>query len=81
MSEQGKRGDLEFGTIPGMLRIAAERYAERNAVEDGDVTLTFPALRAEVQAVEVADRHHRSSEAERARARGDAAHGHDSATG
>lgn len=43
-SEHSPRGDLEFGTIPRMLAVAVERYGETNAIEDGDVTLTYRAL-------------------------------------
>ena len=31
-------------TIPRLVAAAAEAYAERNAIEDGEVTLTFPEL-------------------------------------
>jgi len=31
-------------TIPQLVRAAAELYGDRNAIEDGDVTLTFAAL-------------------------------------
>ncbi len=44
--DEGKRGDREFGTIPRMLALAAERYGARNAVEDGETTLTFTELEA-----------------------------------
>ena len=42
------RGDLEWGTIPGLVRSAAERFAEDEALVDGDVRLTFASLSAEV---------------------------------
>jgi acyl-CoA synthetase (AMP-forming)/AMP-acid ligase II len=32
--ETGVRGDLEFGTIPGLLRIAAERHGDAEALVD-----------------------------------------------
>jgi acyl-CoA synthetase (AMP-forming)/AMP-acid ligase II len=48
MSE-GARGDLEFGTIPGMLAIAAVRHGERTAVEDGAATLTYRDLATTVR--------------------------------
>jgi acyl-CoA synthetase (AMP-forming)/AMP-acid ligase II len=43
------RGDLEWGTIPRMVRLAGERYADLEAVVDGQVRLTFAQL---AQAVE-----------------------------
>ena len=46
---EGKRGDREFGTIPGLVRIARERHAGRTAIEDGETTLTYAALSAEVE--------------------------------
>ncbi len=47
------RGDLEWGTIPRMVRLAAERYSDLEAVVDGDVRLTFAQLG---EAVEVSTR-------------------------
>jgi acyl-CoA synthetase (AMP-forming)/AMP-acid ligase II len=41
---EGKRGDREFGTIPGLVGIARERHAARSAIEDGDTTLTYAEL-------------------------------------
>jgi HIP---CoA ligase len=46
VSEEGRRGDLEWGTIPRLVRSSAERFADGDAIADGDVTLTFPALAA-----------------------------------
>src|SRR5688500_13534880 len=45
MSE-GRRGDLEFGTIPRLVRAAAERHGEAAAIVDGDTTLSFRSLEA-----------------------------------
>src|SRR5438270_13707854 len=45
---EGARGDLEFGTIPRMLAIAAVRHRERTAVEDGGTALSYAALAAVV---------------------------------
>ncbi len=42
--DEGRRGDLEFRTTPGLLELAVERFAARAAVCDGDVTLTYAAL-------------------------------------
>jgi len=39
------RGDLEWGTIPGLLDSAAERFGAREAVVDGDTRITFEHLR------------------------------------
>ncbi len=47
MGTEGTRGDLEFGTIPGLLFEAAERHGTAAAIVDVDagVTLTFEELR------------------------------------
>ena len=39
------RADLEWGTIPGLLDSAAERFGAREAVVDGDTRITFEHLR------------------------------------
>ncbi len=44
----GRRRDLEFGTIPRLVLAAAERYGTRAAIVDGEVTLSFATLAAEV---------------------------------
>ncbi|MBD0709376.1 MULTISPECIES: FadD3 family acyl-CoA ligase [unclassified Streptomyces] len=43
------RGDLEWGTIPGLVRTAAERYGPREAVVDGRVRVTYAELGARVE--------------------------------
>src|SRR5438270_3763174 len=43
------RGDLEWGTLPGLAAAAAKRFGRREAVVDGDVTLTFAELNASAQ--------------------------------
>ena len=43
-TENSPRGDLEFGTIPGMLAKSAERFGDAYAIEDGDVRITYRAL-------------------------------------
>ncbi|MCA6096007.1 AMP-binding protein [Streptomyces sp. SCA3-4] len=43
------RGDLEFGSIPALVRTAAERYAEREAVVDGRVRITYRQLGEQVE--------------------------------
>ncbi|MBK7777469.1 MAG: AMP-binding protein [Sandaracinaceae bacterium] len=48
MSEECPRGDLEFGTIPGMVRQCAATYGDALAVVDGDVSLSFVELSARV---------------------------------
>jgi acyl-CoA synthetase (AMP-forming)/AMP-acid ligase II len=40
----GIRGDLEWGTTPALVRSAAERFGDADAVVDGDVRLTFRQL-------------------------------------
>ena len=42
--ETGIRGDLEWGTTPGLVRSAAERFGDADALVDGDVRLTFAEL-------------------------------------
>jgi HIP---CoA ligase len=46
--DEGRRGDLEFGTIPRLVRTAAARHGERFAIVDGDVALSFAGLAAQV---------------------------------
>jgi len=47
---EGRRGDLEFGTIPGMVRAAAAKYGDKKAIEDGDAGLTYAQLAEMVDA-------------------------------
>jgi acyl-CoA synthetase (AMP-forming)/AMP-acid ligase II len=47
-ADEGRRGDLELGTIPRLVLGAAERHGGRVAVEDGGVALTFGDLAAAV---------------------------------
>jgi len=49
LPDEGTRGDLEFGTLARLVRIAGERHADRTAIEDGAVTLTYAALAEEVE--------------------------------
>ncbi len=44
--ETGIRGDLEWGTVPGLARSAAARFGDAEAVVDGDVRLSFSELAA-----------------------------------
>jgi acyl-CoA synthetase (AMP-forming)/AMP-acid ligase II len=44
--ETGVRGDLEWASIPALARWAAERFGAKEAVVDGDVTLSFADLAA-----------------------------------
>src|SRR3954463_15748673 len=43
------RGDLEWGSIPGLVESAAERFPTLEALVDGDVRWTFPELRDHVR--------------------------------
>ena len=40
------RGDLKWGSIPGLVRDAADRFGNREAVVDGDLRLSFFDLAA-----------------------------------
>ena len=42
--ETGIRGDLEWGTTPRLVRSAAERFGDADALVDGDVRLSFQGL-------------------------------------
>ncbi len=48
MAETSVRGDLEWGTIPRLVRSSASRFPTREAIVDVDagITLTFPQLAA-----------------------------------
>jgi HIP---CoA ligase len=46
---EGKRGDLELGTLPRLVRGAADRFAGIEAVVDEGVTLTYAELGAAVE--------------------------------
>ncbi|WP_030754650.1 FadD3 family acyl-CoA ligase [Streptomyces griseus] len=43
------RGDLEWGTIPGLVRAAGERWGEREAVVEGRVRVSYAELAARVE--------------------------------
>ncbi len=47
--DEGRRGDLELGTIPRMLRLSAERFAARTAIEDEGVRTRYDELLVEVR--------------------------------
>jgi acyl-CoA synthetase (AMP-forming)/AMP-acid ligase II len=38
------RGDLEWGSVPGVMRSAVERFGDREGIVDGDVRLSFAEL-------------------------------------
>jgi acyl-CoA synthetase (AMP-forming)/AMP-acid ligase II len=38
------RGDLEWGSVPGLLRSTVERFGDREGIVDGHVRLTFAQL-------------------------------------
>ncbi len=42
------RGDLEWGSVPGLVRSAAQAFGDREAIVDGDVRLSFGGLAATV---------------------------------
>lgn len=42
------RGDLEWGTVPRLVRSAAERFGSQEALVDGDTRLSFAELSAAV---------------------------------
>ena len=46
---EGTRGDLELGTIPRLVALAAARHGERVAIEDGATLLTYAAFDAAVR--------------------------------
>ena len=46
--DEGRRGDREFGTIPRLVRVAAERHGDRPAIVDGGEVLSFARLAREV---------------------------------
>jgi len=43
------RGDMEWGSIPGLVRSAAERYADAEAVVDGRTRISYAELGARVE--------------------------------
>ncbi|MEU3607576.1 FadD3 family acyl-CoA ligase [Streptomyces sp. NPDC035033] len=43
------RGELEWGTIPGLVRAAGERYGGREAVAEGRVRVSYAELAARVE--------------------------------
>lgn len=51
MMVDGRRGDLEFGTMPRLAQRSAERFPDGVAIEDGDTILTFPQLLQRARAV------------------------------
>ncbi len=53
-TEEGRRGDLEFGTTPRMLRLVESRHGSNLAISDGDVALTYRDLARIVRKVAAA---------------------------
>ena len=45
-----RRGDLAWGTVPGLVRAAAERFAGVEAVVDGRTRVSYAELGARVEA-------------------------------
>ncbi|GGT00184.1 MULTISPECIES: FadD3 family acyl-CoA ligase [Streptomyces] len=48
-ADEGVRGDLRWGTVAGLVRDAAARHADREAVADGRTRLTYRALGERVE--------------------------------
>ncbi|MEV4329762.1 FadD3 family acyl-CoA ligase [Streptomyces sp. NPDC049597] len=44
-----RRGDLEWGSVPGLVRDAAERYGQREAVVDGRTRVSYAELGQRVE--------------------------------
>jgi acyl-CoA synthetase (AMP-forming)/AMP-acid ligase II len=47
--EEGRRGDLEFGTLPGLIERSAARFGAREAIVDGERVLTYDGLAGAVR--------------------------------
>ncbi len=47
--DDGRRGDLEFETLPGMLRRCVDRYGDAAAIEEEGRVLSFVELAARVE--------------------------------
>jgi HIP---CoA ligase len=43
------RADLEFGTIPALVRASAERFPDLEGIVDGELRLSFPDLAARIE--------------------------------
>ena len=43
------RGDVEWGSVPGVVRSAAERFKNLDAIADGDARMTFAELADQVE--------------------------------
>ena len=50
-SSEDPRGDLAFGTIPGLVEWSGQRFADAEALVDGDVRMTFAELSVKVDEV------------------------------
>jgi acyl-CoA synthetase (AMP-forming)/AMP-acid ligase II len=48
------RGDLQWGTIPGLVRYSADEFPDLEALVDGDSRLSFPELATAVDAAAAA---------------------------
>lgn len=53
-TQAGKRGDLEFGAIPGLLQKSAERFGGLTAIEDGSEKISYSDLAKRTQQVAAA---------------------------
>ena len=43
------RADLEYRTLPALVRASAERFPELDGLVDGELRLTFPQLAARIE--------------------------------
>lgn len=53
-AQAGKRGDLEFGTVPGLVQKSAERFGNLIAIEDGNDKISYGDLAKRVEQVAAA---------------------------
>src|SRR5437868_3753661 len=49
--EPGRHGDLEFGTTPRLIHLAAARFGARAALIEGELQITYAELPGQVERV------------------------------